>query len=434
MKGKIIGWSILLLISFLPVFLLFYFGPGIENFYTYSEITHKLGQIAALVGMTMFALTFILSTRLKIIEELFGGLDKVYLAHCVLGGTALILILFHPILLVLKFIPSNIPLAAEYLLPGGYWSINFGAIALLGLIGLIFATLYANIKYNKWKFSHKFLGAVFALAVLHIFLVRGEASRDFIFEGYYIYALVVSLIGLGGFIYSSLIKRSIRKETKYHVDSIVKKKDVHEITFSPEESPLKYKAGQFIFVKFHNRKLTNEAHPFSIASKSNAPKIKIFVKELGDFTQNLHHLRIGDKVSIEGPYGKFNKDEEDYDQIWIAGGIGITPFIGMAEDFSTKKTNHRVELYYSSRDENDFIELNKFKEIEGENKHFKLIPWITRERGHLDVKKIIEKSGSLKNKKIYLCGPVEFKKSIKKELIANKVSGKNIYEEEFSFR
>jgi len=97
---SMLGWIAIIIISVVPVLLLFYLGPSSST--SYSDVTQKLGQIAALVGMTMFALNFILSTRIKFIEDIFGGLDKVYITHGILGGTALILILFHPILLVLN--------------------------------------------------------------------------------------------------------------------------------------------------------------------------------------------------------------------------------------------------------------------------------------------------------------------------------------------
>jgi predicted ferric reductase len=431
MENKTLGWGILLILSLAPIFLLFYFGPNI-NLSDYAELTHKLGQLAALIGMTMFALTFILSMRIKFIEDLFGGLDKVYVAHGMLGGTALILLVFHPILLVLKFVPSNMKLAASYILPSNYWSTNLGIMALLGLILLIFITLYTSIKYHKWKVSHKFLGLVFILAVLHIFLVRNSGARDYIFTGYYIYATIVSLIGILGLSYTLFLKKAIVREAIYIIRSINKEKEAYEFTLIPEKNPIAYKSGQFIFVRFYNENLSKEQHPFSIASKSNDNKIKIFVKNLGDFTSNMHHVKVGDKVAIEGPYGRFN-NKTNSDQIWIAGGIGITPFIGMVEDLKEKKTNNKVDLFYSVKTKEDFVSLDNIKEVEKINPHFHVFPWITSEKGHLTLKGIIENS-ELDRKDFYICGPQGFKNSIKDSLIESGVSENKIHMEDFSFK
>ena len=433
----IFGWSVIILLSLLPVFLLFYLGPN-TNLSSYPELTHKLGEIFALVGITMFALTFILTMRLKFIEDIFGGLDKVYIVHCILGGTALILIVFHPILLVLRYIPSNLYQAALYLLPSSFWSVNFGIIAMIGFVALIYATLYSKIKYNLWKVSHKFLGLVFVFAVLHMFLVRGVASRDAIFNGYYIYAAIVSIIGLLSFSYTVFLKNLFSKKSiTYKIESIKKVKETHEFVFLPQGNALKYKSGQFIFVRFYNEKLSREAHPFSIASKSNDPKIKVIVKKLGDFTNTLDHVSVGDKVVIEGPYGRFNKNKTDdfsFDQVWIAGGIGITPFIGMAEDLVEKGAKNHVDLYYSVKTREDLVGLDKLREIEKDNKNFRTFPWISKENGYLTVKEILKRSSPLLKKKFYLCGPAGFKKSIKEDLILSGVSNSNIYEEDFTFR
>ena len=153
-ENKILGWSIIFLLAIIPILLLMTLGEETSWFGDYSSATQTLGEIFGLVGMTLFALTFVLSTRIKAIEDLFGGLDKVYIVHAIVGGAALVSMLFHPIFLVLKFIPSDVWQAALYLLPGSYWSVNFGIIALMGLIFLISLTLYSRMKYNRWKFSH----------------------------------------------------------------------------------------------------------------------------------------------------------------------------------------------------------------------------------------------------------------------------------------
>ncbi len=436
MKTKaVIGWLVLIGISLLPAVCLILFGYEINEFVGYASITHTFGELTGLVAMTMMALTFVLSTRWKFIENVFNGLDKVYIAHGVLGGTALTLILLHPILLVLKFIPSNFKQAAIYLLPSNSWSVNFGIIALIGMIFLIYITLFTRMKYNRWKFTHEFLGVVFIFAVLHIFLVPGDVAQDGIFRGYYIYAILVSLIGLGGFSYSLFLKNRFAKAAVYTIQKIVKKGRTHEISLIAEHKPISYKAGQFIFLRFYNKSLGKEPHPFSIASSSNNPSLKVIIKELGDFTAKLIHLKIGDKVSVEGPYGRFNYHDGKKDQVWLAGGIGITPFIGMAGDLAKKiRFNHKVDLYYSARDENEFIGLQELKDFEANNNKFTLIPWTTESKGYIDANVISKHSGDILEKEFYLCGPNSFKHGITKSLIKFGVSKRDIHTEEFDFK
>jgi predicted ferric reductase len=431
MKSKsTFGWIIIILISLIPMFLLFGLGPQ-KNF-DYSDITHTLGQITGLVGMTLFALTFLLSTRLEFIENLFGGLDRVYKTHSILGSIALSLLLFHPILLVLKFIPNNISLAATYLLPGTDFSVNYGIIALLGMVLLIYLTFFSKLKYHAWKFTHEFFGLFFLFAVLHVFLVRDNIAQDYIFKGYFAYAIIVSFIGFVSFIYSLIIRRGAKRRL-YSVESIKKPtEDIYDITLAHLDKPIEYNAGQFVFVSFFNKKTGGEHHPFSIASKSNNANIRIIIKNLGDFTSRLDNLRKGDKVRVEGPYGRFNKQSKA-DQIWIAGGIGITPFMGMAEDMAEKTKNH-VDLFYSAKEQKEFANAEEFREIEKKNPNFHFFTKTTSKEGYLSAKEIIEKSGPVKDKEAYICGPEAFKEAIKKGLIDEGIHEDKIYWEEFNFR
>lgn len=422
------------MLSIFPALLLFILGPGSEKIDTYNGITHLLGQISGLIAMTMFALTFILSTRLKFIEDIFGGLDKAYIIHAIFGGTAFILAMFHPIFLVLKYIPADIRLAASYLLPSSHWSVNFGIIALLGMVLLLYFTFYTKMRYNYWKISHKFFGFFFIIAALHIFLIT-DLSQDYIFKGYYIYATIVSIIGFAGFFYSLFIKNKLIRKAIYKIETIKQKNgQVHDIIMTPVFKPIKYKSGQFIFIQFFNKHLSREPHPFSIASRSDYEKIRVVIKNLGDYTSKLNMLKPGNRVSIEGPYGRFNHERNDRDQIWIAAGIGITPFIGMAEDVHHNKIKGKIDLYYSVRQQEDFISLDFFKKVQIDKKNFNLIPWITSKKGRITANNIKNISKNFKNKEFYMCGPQPFKDDIRKGLIKHGVSKKNIFEEEFSFR
>jgi len=430
---NLFGWIMIIFLSLIPVGLWYFQGTGYVSLSNYNDITYSLGRIFGLMGMTMFALTFVLSTRLKFVEEIFGGLDKSYIAHGILGGTALIMIMAHPILLVLKFIPDNIPVAAKYLIPGGVWSVDFGIIALAIMIFLIYLTLYSKIVYNKWKFTHEFLGLVFIFAVLHIFLIRSTIAIDDIFPGYYVYASLVSMIGLISFVYSLLVRKE-SKEKEYRISSIKQiNNEVYEIRMVPIKEPIVYRAGQFVFLSFHNKELSKEQHPFSIASKSNDKEIKVVVKSLGDFTSRLAHLKPGNKVFVEGPYGMFNEKHSEKDCVWLAAGIGITPFMGMAEDFAHHGKN-RVHLFYSVRGHEHLIGINELREVEQKNDKFKVIPWITHTNGHLGIKEITNVVGNLRDKEFYLCGPSAFKDSLVNALLEAGVSKGQIHMEEFQFK
>lgn len=425
---KTLGWTILIVLSLLPALAWFLFKPVWDNPWSYTNVTHAIGQLTGLVGMTLFALTFVLSARIKIIEDLFGGLDKMYKVHAVTGGSAFILVLLHPLFLVLKYIPENTGLAATYLIPGGHASVDYGIYALIGMILLLIATLYINLKYHHWKLSHKFLGVFFILASVHVFLIRDSVARDSIFTGYYIYAGIVSAVGIIAFVYTLFFKSA--KNYMYKVATVTKpRQDVYDITLLPIGKRIDYLAGQFAFISFKSKGLSREAHPFSFASSPTDTNIRFVIKADGDYTQKLDAVRVGDTASVEGPYGRFFP-QKDSDQVWLAAGIGITPFIGMTKSLTGK---NKTELYYSVRNKEDIISLDVFKDAE-KTRNFKLIPWVTSEKGRLNVDNMLQLSGSLKGKDFYLCGPKAFKESLIESLIKRGVSRRRIHEEEFSFK
>ena len=437
MKPKpFLGWSIITLLALAPVLMLLLFGPRGSNIYDYSSFTHFIGQSAGLIGMTLLVISFILSTRWKLIERIFGGLDKVYNVHHIVGVLSLIFIFMHPIFLVLKFVPADWYRAATYLLPGGLVSVDLGIYALLGLIILIALSVYFSIRYDYWKISHKFMGAVFILAALHILLVRGTASRDYIFTGYYAYAAIVSIIGFICFIYTLLIKSEIVNH-KYRINAVkMPCNGVYEISMTPVNEQIHYKAGQFVFLKFHSSKLSGESHPFSIASSSDSAKLKVIVKGLGDFTDKMGELSAGEYADVEGPYGNFNFEQYyDKDQIWIAGGIGVTPFIGMAKDIMFKqKLDYNIHLYYSVKDASEFVCIDDFLEAQSKTKGFRVIAWVDKEKGFLNADIIMKYSGNLPGKEFFICGPKAMKSSIKKQLLARGVPISDIHMEDFDFR
>ena len=68
------------------------------------------------------------------------------------------------------------------------------------------------------------------------------------------------------------------------------------------------------------------------------------------------HLQIGQSIRLEGPYGQFDfaasQAVDRNPQIWIAGGIGITPFLARIDEIrhAPHPQRGRIDLYYCTRD------------------------------------------------------------------------------------
>jgi predicted ferric reductase len=93
----------------------------------------------------------------------------------------------------------------------------------------------------------------------------------------------------------------------------------------------------------------NESHPFTISSAPAEDVLRLTIKASGNFTRDLFaRLKEGSDAIIEGAYGMFNYKTGGPKQIWIAGGIGLTPFLSFVRDMDGI-LQHKVDLYYTVR-------------------------------------------------------------------------------------
>lgn len=426
---KNIGWLTIIILCLLPIVRWFFLMPLGVRFFDLSMLTTSLGQIAGLVGMTLFSLNLILSSRLKILDRYFYGLNVVYSYHRVVGTLAFSLLLFHPLFLVVRYIQLSLRSAAIFFLSVSDLAVVYGKIALFLMIVLIAITFYAKIKYQNWKLSHKFMVLVFVFAVLHTSYISSDISRDLILR---FYVLGLAALGLAAGFYHSFLSRLYNHNFNYKIIKIIElnQKSV-EIELSPLGRAMNFQPGQFVFVSFLNSRVGPESHPFSMASAPADANLKMAIKSLGDFTGELKNLRPGEIATLEGPFGKFSyKNLIHKDQVWVAGGIGITPFLSMARDLPAE--DYKIDLYYCTKDKAEAVLIDELFEISSVKKNFRVMPWYSLDSGRINAQKIMEQSGGLQDKDIMLCGPVPFMISLRKQLIDSQVSGRNIYWEKFN--
>lgn len=392
----------------------------------WPTIATSLGQITGLVGMTLFALTFILATRAKPIESLFGGLDRMYLTHHVIGGLAFMLLLFHPVLLALQLVPGEMARAARFLLPGTSLAIDLGIYALLMMTLLIVLTFFVRISYRKWKISHKLLGIAFIIAAFHIFMVTTDITLYPALKSYMILVVVAGAISFG---YASIYRERFGKKYVYLVDKKIVQGSITYLTLAPEGNPMIHRPGQFVFLKFD---ISPETHPFTIASAPGSPSLRLLIKNLGDDTEKIAQVRKGSRVTVEGPYGRFSYVSTP--QIWIAGGIGITPFISFVEHmYRMQKKTIAFDLYYTVRNREDAAFLPELQQMVKSLPRGRIIPVISGEQGRLTIEQIKKTSG-LVGKTVLMCGPDMLTSYFKKELKKAGVPARKIITEEFDLR
>lgn len=99
------------------------------------------------------------------------------------------------------------------------------------------------------------------------------------------------------------------------------------------------------------------------------------------YKQTLGSLSVGATAKLEDPFGSLTlHGDVARPAVFIAGGIGITPFMSILRQSAKDLHARNLNLIYSNRKLEDAAFLDELKQIEKRNKRFKLIATIT-ERG-----------------------------------------------------
>ncbi|OGD68779.1 hypothetical protein A2996_00975 [Candidatus Campbellbacteria bacterium RIFCSPLOWO2_01_FULL_34_15] len=426
-----LGIVFIFLIAIIPLILWIIMKPLDSRFVDFFSIFTSFGQITGLLGIILFAITLILSARLHFLENYFGGLDKVYNIHHKLGVISFVFLAIHPLLLAIKLIPISVITSAKFLIPSSNWTINFGIFSLLLMITILIVTFFAKWKYPNLKFAHKFLGTAFFLGALHTFLTPSDVSQDIFLR---VYILGFSAIAILVYLQRSILGNFMTKKITYIVESLnIFGKDVVEIIMNPRDKKIQFTAGQFIFIKFEGANVSNEYHPFTISSAPHDDKLRLTIKALGDWTSELKNLKTGIIAKIEGPFGEFSYLKSKYKkQIWIAGGIGVTPFLSMLRDLKVNKHDGlKIDFYYTTKSADEKVFVDEILAIEKELKNIKINLYTSDERGHLNAGVINSAVGNLEETDIFMCGPFNMMNNLKKQFVLLGVKKNSIHTEEF---
>ncbi|MFK8163935.1 MAG: PDR/VanB family oxidoreductase [Lewinella sp.] len=193
------------------------------------------------------------------------------------------------------------------------------------------------------------------------------------------------------------------------IDGVEIADNVRQIRMQPSGGSQAFTVGSHIDCSVYIDELP-EVRSYSLIGRS-APgePYTIAVKRLENSrggSDYMWQLNAGDKISISAPINHFELSYSANRYLLIAGGIGITPIVGMAEALS-KRENTEVQLVYVGKQANamPFIERLKTLLPEGLNLHF------SASDGRFDVQKLLELASP--DTLAYLCGPLGFMNSVR---------------------
>lgn len=215
------------------------------------------------------------------------------------------------------------------------------------------------------------------------------------------------------------------------------------VTFSLRE-PVSFKPGQFFFVTLLNPPYTDQegsGRHFSIVNSPTQNTILQMATRLRDsaFKKSLQELPLGTEVEV-GPIGGSFVLPEDTTRplVFIAGGIGITPYISMLQYIKEKNLPYPVTLLYSNRNKKSTAFLEELGRLTKEIPNFKLVAIMTQdeqwsgEKRYIDTTLFHEYFPSIDENTYYVAGPPKMVEMLTKTLVDAGVKVEHIKSENFT--
>lgn len=221
------------------------------------------------------------------------------------------------------------------------------------------------------------------------------------------------------------------------VKKVTEAKGTRSFVFETEKE-VSYLPGQYFYFtlpKLNFDDPRGETRHFTISyspTESKNLRITTRIREESGFKKTLDSLPVGTAIETEGPTGTYIFDEnEEGSHVFIAGGIGITPFRSFIKYVVDKKLNTPIHLIYSNSD-SDFVFKKELEAWDKENENIKVDFVDTSKTGHLDEKIIRKLVSDINLHTFWVVGPPPMVDAVEKVLEQMKISGDRIRVEKFT--
>lgn len=233
-----------------------------------------------------------------------------------------------------------------------------------------------------------------------------------------------------------------------HQVSLIRKEQVAEGTFAfhfDRPAGFQFKAGQYMNVTLIEPPETDaegNTRSFSIASAPFDTDLMVATRIRDTaFKRVLKDMPADREVSIAGPFGSFTLRQGSRPAVFLAGGIGITPFRSMILQAAHEKFDRRLYLFYSNRRPEDAAFLEELLALEERAGGFRFIgtmtdmqksqaPW-QGETGYIDREMLVKYTGDLAEPIYYSAGPPGLVAAMQKMLSQAGIREDDVVTEEF---
>jgi predicted ferric reductase len=406
-----------------------------------------LGQLVGAVSILLLSAALVLISSLPWVEEWFDGIDRAAIWHRRMAIAGLALLIVH------------IPLSSSPM--DSRWGGQLGAIGAFGLVGLALwailprwqsvvprqlrgpiktakdAPVIREVRkifggYDRWRQVHRLTGLLVAAAFFHGLLDGSPFPKSPVLRWSYV---AIGGIGLTFYVYRELLARFFMSLHDYEVHEVTKAGEgLVEISLRPLGRPVTFVPGQFALV-YIEAKDGWHRHPFTIASAPGEGVVRVTVKALGDYTSSLRDLlEAGMPAVIGGPHGRFDHAKGTPDQVWIAGGVGVAPFLSWMRALDEHPPSGRVNLYYAFTGASaPFAE--ELTAIGAGHPSVRVHLVDSAVDGRLTAARILDESNVEPSRlSAFLCGPEAMLQQLQRGLRDGGVASRRIHREYFDWR
>ncbi len=426
---RAIVWSL----AILPGLVSLFFLTG-ANFSSPGSWLNTLGRLTGIWGLSFLLVSALLCCRVPGFDRPFGGLTKLWQLHHRLGALAFLLLLAHPILLALAGAEISLAAAVATLF-SSQAAVIWGWVALLALMAFLAPTFdfFGEGEYQHWKWLHRLSGITVVFALIHTLMLSRALPEIWAIVIWGLLALL-ALVAIG---YRWLFSRW-HGHKNYQICHIEQQaNNVVELSLEPSDKLLEYEAGQFVYLTSYDTALTNgwgEEHPYTLSSAPEEPILRIAIKALGDSSHAMQSIPLNSKVKVEGPYGRFfpSPGTTPEPELWIAGGIGISPFIGRLRHCALKGEALNAHLIYCVQEEARLLFGEELASLMASLPESHLHVHFFYKEGPLNQEYIKTHCPDFTQRIAYLCGPIPLTNMAQAMLIQNGVAPYHIVTEEFA--
>lgn len=204
-----------------------------------------------------------------------------------------------------------------------------------------------------------------------------------------------------------------------------------------------YLAGQYIEMRLdiENPDDRGVSRYFTLSSSPSEKHLMITTRILkSSFKLKLGSVNEGEEVKIKGPWGDFVLPEDNLKNlVFIAGGIGMTPFRSMITFASVSGVKNNITLFASYKTPDQILFKKELEDIAKANSSIKIITTVTQpegtewegETGRIDEKVLEKHIDNLQESMYYVAGPDPMVEAMEKLLLGMDIKKEQILTDGF---